>query len=443
MESRKEMVMFLEGGQLGPLLGKRASSLAEAVGTNPGQEPPPRDKMIHRNCLSPRSGPLPSRERRGRRGEEEEEEEEEEEDGEEEEEVEVVPGTGTVPENHRSAAAALLLSAAGQPPPPPPPAPLHRLSAAKGQQSSSDTESDFYEEIEVSCTPDCAPGNAEFLQHGKGQCSETSAGSPGIGGDPPKGGGAGGGSSSSGGNSGGSQGSLACSASDQMRRYRTAFTREQIARLEKEFYRENYVSRPRRCELAAALNLPETTIKVWFQNRRMKDKRQRLAMTWPHPADPAFYTYMMSHAAATGNLPYPFPSHLPLPYYSHMGLGATPASAAAAAAAATPFSSPLRPLDTFRVLSHPYPRPELLCAFRHPSLYAAPTHGLSGAGGGPCSCLACHGSQTNGLPQRPAGSDFTCSATTRSDSFLTFTPSVLSKASSVSLDQREEVPLTR
>lgn len=271
--------------------------------------------------------------------------------------------------------------------------------------------------------------------------SDALGSSPTSGSEAPKSNGGSGGS--------GSQGTLACSASDQMRRYRTAFTREQIARLEKEFYRENYVSRPRRCELAAALNLPETTIKVWFQNRRMKDKRQRLAMTWPHPADPAFYTYMMSHAAAAGGLPYPFPSHLPLPYYSPVGLGA----ASAASAAASPFSGPLRPLDTFRVLSQPYPRPELLCAFRHPPLYPGPAHGLgasaaAAAAAGPCSCLACHSGPANGLAPRAAAaaaaSDFTCASTSRSDSFLTFAPSVLSKASSVAaLDQREEVPLTR
>ncbi|XP_019713763.1 ventral anterior homeobox 2 [Hippocampus comes] len=60
---------------------------------------------------------------------------------------------------------------------------------------------------------------------------------------------------------------------DRPKRTRTSFTAEQLYRLEVEFQRCQYVVGRERTELARQLNLSETQVKVWFQNRRTKQKK--------------------------------------------------------------------------------------------------------------------------------------------------------------------------
>ncbi|CAF3176689.1 unnamed protein product [Rotaria socialis] len=60
------------------------------------------------------------------------------------------------------------------------------------------------------------------------------------------------------------------------KRIRTIFTPEQLERLESEFDKQQYMVGNERFYLATTLDLTEAQVKVWFQNRRIKWRRQTL-----------------------------------------------------------------------------------------------------------------------------------------------------------------------
>ncbi|KAI9577275.1 protein zerknuellt 1-like [Glossina fuscipes] len=68
------------------------------------------------------------------------------------------------------------------------------------------------------------------------------------------------------------------SISSKIKRTRTAFTNFQLIQLENEFQIKQYLHRTRRITIARRLGLCERQVKVWFQNRRMKEKRDRMGL---------------------------------------------------------------------------------------------------------------------------------------------------------------------
>ena len=92
------------------------------------------------------------------------------------------------------------------------------------------------------------------------------------------------------------------------KRVRTIFTPEQLERLEQEFERQQYMVGTERYYLASSLNLSEAQVKVWFQNRRIKWRKQHLEgqgqppQQQQHPLQHPFSLDAASSSSASGRI---------------------------------------------------------------------------------------------------------------------------------------------
>jgi len=57
-------------------------------------------------------------------------------------------------------------------------------------------------------------------------------------------------------------------------KYRTVYTEKQRVELEAEYEHNTYINSQRKASISSAVGLSERQVKIWFQNRRAKDRKQ-------------------------------------------------------------------------------------------------------------------------------------------------------------------------
>ncbi|XP_017330899.1 homeobox protein HMX3 [Ictalurus punctatus] len=156
-------------------------------------------------------------------------------------------------------------------------------------------------------------------------------------------------------------------AGHRKKKTRTVFSRSQVFQLESTFDVKRYLSSSERAGLAASLRLTETQVKIWFQNRRNKWKRQ-IAAELEAASLQQHHLHHHHHHHHQHPLHQQRIVRVPVLYHE----SAAAAAAAAAAASSSESSSPHHTSSSTITTSASTATPTPLLAFPHALYYPQP-----------------------------------------------------------------------